>query len=309
MLLDNGRTNALADEVGPPGAALHPLLGLPERLPGLRAHRRPRLRLGLPRPDRRDPQPAAQGRRGATSRPTRCPTPRRLCGACFEVCPVRIDIPEVLVHLRGKVVDAHRERPAQGPGPRDAGRRHGSSATPRRTAVAERVAGLSSRLVSAVSRRSLPGGRTAIGRLPWPGAAVDRCPRPALAAPGVVPRLVAAHGRRPPRRRDEPVSARDEVLGRVRRALADVDRAHEEAPLAARTGVEGGLARRAGRPLRRAGGGLPRDGRPLHPRRGAGTRSRWPCPGRRACSSRTASRRSGWAPASRTAPTGSRTTG
>ena len=31
-----------------------------------------------------------------------------LCGACFEVCPVRIDIPEVLVHLRVKVVDAHR---------------------------------------------------------------------------------------------------------------------------------------------------------------------------------------------------------
>jgi L-lactate dehydrogenase complex protein LldF len=28
-----------------------------------------------------------------------------LCGACFEVCPVRIDIPEVLVHLRAKVVE------------------------------------------------------------------------------------------------------------------------------------------------------------------------------------------------------------
>ena len=28
-----------------------------------------------------------------------------LCGACFDVCPVRIDIPEVLVHLRGKVVE------------------------------------------------------------------------------------------------------------------------------------------------------------------------------------------------------------
>jgi L-lactate dehydrogenase complex protein LldF len=26
-----------------------------------------------------------------------------LCGACFEVCPVRIDIPEVLLYLRGKV--------------------------------------------------------------------------------------------------------------------------------------------------------------------------------------------------------------
>ncbi|MFF3323887.1 LutB/LldF family L-lactate oxidation iron-sulfur protein [Streptomyces sp. NPDC002889] len=28
-----------------------------------------------------------------------------LCGACYEVCPVAIDIPEVLVHLREKVVD------------------------------------------------------------------------------------------------------------------------------------------------------------------------------------------------------------
>jgi L-lactate dehydrogenase complex protein LldF len=27
-----------------------------------------------------------------------------LCGACYDVCPVKINIPEVLVHLRGKVV-------------------------------------------------------------------------------------------------------------------------------------------------------------------------------------------------------------
>jgi L-lactate dehydrogenase complex protein LldF len=31
-----------------------------------------------------------------------------LCGACYEVCPVAINIPEVLVHLREKVVDSHR---------------------------------------------------------------------------------------------------------------------------------------------------------------------------------------------------------
>jgi L-lactate dehydrogenase complex protein LldF len=31
-----------------------------------------------------------------------------LCGACYEVCPVKINIPEVLIHLRGKVVDSHR---------------------------------------------------------------------------------------------------------------------------------------------------------------------------------------------------------
>jgi L-lactate dehydrogenase complex protein LldF len=46
-----------------------------------------------------------------------------LCGACYEVCPVAIDIPEVLVHLRERVVEggtATREgakvvlRPARG---------------------------------------------------------------------------------------------------------------------------------------------------------------------------------------------------
>jgi L-lactate dehydrogenase complex protein LldF len=29
-----------------------------------------------------------------------------LCGACYEVCPVKINIPEILIHLRGKVVKA-----------------------------------------------------------------------------------------------------------------------------------------------------------------------------------------------------------
>jgi L-lactate dehydrogenase complex protein LldF len=32
-----------------------------------------------------------------------------LCGACYEVCPVEINIPQVLVHLRGKVVDRKRK--------------------------------------------------------------------------------------------------------------------------------------------------------------------------------------------------------
>ena len=48
----------------PAGAALHPLLCLPQRLPGLRAGRRPRLRVGLPGSDRRDPQPADAGSGG-----------------------------------------------------------------------------------------------------------------------------------------------------------------------------------------------------------------------------------------------------
>jgi L-lactate dehydrogenase complex protein LldF len=32
-----------------------------------------------------------------------------LCGACYDVCPVKIDIPRVLVHLRHKVVQHERE--------------------------------------------------------------------------------------------------------------------------------------------------------------------------------------------------------
>jgi len=33
-----------------------------------------------------------------------------LCGACYEVCPVKIDIPAVLLHLRGKAVEASADR-------------------------------------------------------------------------------------------------------------------------------------------------------------------------------------------------------
>ena len=49
VLLDNGRTRVLADEVGRQALALHPLQRVPQRLPRLLAHRRPRLRLGLSR--------------------------------------------------------------------------------------------------------------------------------------------------------------------------------------------------------------------------------------------------------------------
>jgi L-lactate dehydrogenase complex protein LldF len=41
--------------------------------------------------------------RGLENAPT-LPWASSLCGACYEVCPVRIDIPRVLVHLRERVV-------------------------------------------------------------------------------------------------------------------------------------------------------------------------------------------------------------
>jgi L-lactate dehydrogenase complex protein LldF len=36
-----------------------------------------------------------------------------LCGACYEVCPVKINIPEVLLELRAQVVDQERKQPAR----------------------------------------------------------------------------------------------------------------------------------------------------------------------------------------------------
>ena len=49
-----------------------------------------------------------------------------LCGACYDVCPVKIDIPDLLVELRARAVDADR-RPhdPRRLGRRDEGRRPG----------------------------------------------------------------------------------------------------------------------------------------------------------------------------------------
>ena len=104
ILLDGGRTDVLADEVGRAGAALHPLLGLPERVPGLRARRRPGLRVRLSGPDRRDPDAAAatvwrrrrrcRGRRRCAARVTRSArsrstSPRSSCTCAGGSCARR----------------------------------------------------------------------------------------------------------------------------------------------------------------------------------------------------------------------------
>jgi L-lactate dehydrogenase complex protein LldF len=81
-----------------------------------------------------------------------------LCGACYEVCPVLINIPEVLVHLREQVVDSHR---GGVPGALQAAMT-GASWTlggSRKLAALQKLAGLSGRVI---------GRRGVIGRLPAP---------------------------------------------------------------------------------------------------------------------------------------------
>ncbi len=113
VLLDNGRTRALADEVGRAAlrcircSACLNVCPVYERTGG------------------RPYGPVHPGPIGAILTPqllgvesaaaASLPYASTLCGACADVCPVKIDIPEVLVHLRGTVVESRRRRPVPTP--------------------------------------------------------------------------------------------------------------------------------------------------------------------------------------------------
>ncbi len=101
VLLDNGRTDALADEVGRQAlrcircSACLNVCPVYERAGG-HAY-------GSVYPGPIGAILTPQLRGTASEVDASLPYASSLCGACYEVCPVAIDIPEVLVHLRGKV--------------------------------------------------------------------------------------------------------------------------------------------------------------------------------------------------------------
>ena len=80
-----------------------------------------------------------------------------LCGACFEACPVRIDIPEVLVHLRSKVVDSHRGDRVPKPEALAMKGAAWSFADASRLGLVERAAGFSGPFLKRLRRTPLPG--------------------------------------------------------------------------------------------------------------------------------------------------------
>jgi L-lactate dehydrogenase complex protein LldF len=114
VLLDNGRTATLADPVGRQAlrcikcSACLNVCPVYERTGG-RAYGSP---YAGPIGAILTPQLRGLGQRPVDDQTASLPYASSLCGACFEVCPVRIDIPEVLVHLRAKVVDQHGWRAA-----------------------------------------------------------------------------------------------------------------------------------------------------------------------------------------------------
>ncbi|HKF50435.1 MAG TPA: LutB/LldF family L-lactate oxidation iron-sulfur protein [Terracidiphilus sp.] len=71
-----------------------------------------------------------------------------LCGACYEVCPVKINIPEVLIELRAQVTNREREEPRRFFDPLYLGLRIASFilASPRRLRLAQRLGRIVARL-------------------------------------------------------------------------------------------------------------------------------------------------------------------
>ncbi|MGW7469766.1 LutB/LldF family L-lactate oxidation iron-sulfur protein [Streptomyces xantholiticus] len=103
VLLDNGRTDALADEVGRQAlrcircSACLNVCPVYERAGG-HAY-------GSAYPGPIGAILTPQLRGIASEVDASLPYASSLCGACYDVCPVAIDIPEVLVHLREQVAD------------------------------------------------------------------------------------------------------------------------------------------------------------------------------------------------------------
>jgi L-lactate dehydrogenase complex protein LldF len=102
ILMDNGRTDVLADEIGRQAlncircSACLNVCPVYERTGG---HAYNSVYPG-PIGAILTPQLVGIGDPG----PDSLPYASSLCGACYQVCPVKINIPEVLVHLRGRVV-------------------------------------------------------------------------------------------------------------------------------------------------------------------------------------------------------------
>src|SRR6201991_590260 len=106
VMVDNGRTNVLADEIGRQAlncircSACLTVCPVYERTGG-HAYGST-----YPGPIGAILTPMLSGMTEAGS----LPYASSLCGACYEVCPVKINIPEVLIHLRGEVVRQKQDR-------------------------------------------------------------------------------------------------------------------------------------------------------------------------------------------------------
>ena len=106
VLLDNGRTDVLADDVGRAALRCIRCSACLNVCPVYSRAGGAAYESVYPGPIGAILTPQL---RGLDQAPT-LPWASSLCGACYEACPVKIDIPSVLVHLRGRVVREEKKR-------------------------------------------------------------------------------------------------------------------------------------------------------------------------------------------------------
>ncbi|MFF0493722.1 LutB/LldF family L-lactate oxidation iron-sulfur protein [Nocardia sp. NPDC004068] len=160
VLLDNGRTRVLGDAVGRDAlkcircSACLNVCPVYERTGG---HAYGSI---YPGPIGAILSPQLTGIGGADDPNASLPYASTLCGACFDACPVRIDIPSILVHLRAEHVDTQRHGL---PGGQDLAMKGAAWAmsSESRFATAARALG---------AGRALAGSDRRISALPWPGS-------------------------------------------------------------------------------------------------------------------------------------------
>ncbi len=106
VLLDNGRSRVLADEVGREALACIRCSACLNVCPVYERTGGHAYGSIYPGPIGAILSPQLTG----VSANKSLPYASSLCGACGDVCPVKIDIPGILVHLRGEVVEEQREQ-------------------------------------------------------------------------------------------------------------------------------------------------------------------------------------------------------
>jgi L-lactate dehydrogenase complex protein LldF len=152
VLLDNGRTSVLADQVGRQALRCIRCSACLNVCPVYSRTGGHAYESVYPGPIGAILTPQLAGLRSGRS----LPYASSLCGACYEVCPVEIDIPKVLVHLRSRVVESE------------------SSWKPEKAAMKAMYRVFASRRAFEAAQRAARLGsrplarRGRIGRLPWP---------------------------------------------------------------------------------------------------------------------------------------------
>ncbi len=157
VLLDNGRTRALADEVGRQALRCIRCSACLNACPVYERTGGHAYGSVYPGPIGAILNPLLRGV-GTDEQVDSLPYASSLCGACYEVCPVKIDIPSVLVDLRAQVVDAHRGgRPkAEALAMRGAAR---VLSSPRRLRFAERFTRIGTRAARRVGAKAWTDAR------------------------------------------------------------------------------------------------------------------------------------------------------